>query len=133
MPYLLQVISVAFISIFVENTIFTRALGTSTLIIVSRNRKNIFGFGLCVTYITSVTGAICYFVNKYFVNEEMKYLYLPLIYIVSIGLVYIVTLLLLWKFMFKAFGEMRKYIHISAFNCAVFGAMFLSTKYIKYS
>lgn len=129
MSYFLQMVTVALTAIFIENTIFARAFGTSTLIVVSRNRKNIFGFGLCVTYITAVTGVVCYFIDKLTAKNELNYIYKPFVYILSLGLVYIITLLCLWRFMNKVFGKMRKYVHISAFNCAVLGAMFLNSKY----
>lgn len=129
MSYFLQMVTVALTAIFIENTIFARAFGTSTLIVVSRNRKNIFGFGLCVTYITAVTGIVCYFIDKLTAENELNYIYKPFVYILSLGLVYIITLLCLWRFMNKVFGKMRKYVHISAFNCAVLGALFLNSKY----
>ena len=97
MSYFLQMVTVALTAIFIENTIFARAFGTSTLIVVSRNRKNIFGFGLCVTYITAVTGIVCYFIDKLTAENELNYIYKPFVYILSLGLVYIITLLCLWQ------------------------------------
>ena len=99
------------------------------IITISRNRKNIFGFGLCVTYITAITGIICYFLDKYINYNELSYIYKPFIYVLILGIVYIVTLLCLWKLFYKVFKKLKKYVHISAFNCAVLGAMFLNSEY----
>lgn len=131
MTYFFKFITVAFIAVFAENTILARAMGTSTLIIVARNRKNLFGFGICVTYITAVTGILSFFIDKYFIygENELSYIYRPFVYILTLGLVYVITLLCLWKFLYKTFGNIKKYVHISAFNCAVLGAMFLNSKY----
>ncbi len=129
MTYLFKIITVSFIAIFAENTIFARALGTSTLLVAARNRKNLLGFGICVTYITVVTGFFCYFIDKYALNNELSYIYRPIVYIVTLGFIYIVTLLCLWRFFYKTFRKMKKYVHISAFNFAVLGAMFLNSKY----
>lgn len=131
MPYILRLITVAFVAVFAENTIFARAMGTSTLIIVSRSRKNILGFGVCVSYITSVTGVLSFFIDKYILGgeNELSYIYRPFVYILTLGIVYVITLLCLWKFFYKTFGNIKKYVHISAFNCAVLGAMFLNSKY----
>ena len=118
----------AFIAVFAENTIFSRALGTSTLIVISRSRKNIFGFGLSVTYITALTSVLTYFVNKLLVRGENSYIYTPLVYVAVLGIVYILTLLCLWKLAPLLFARMKKYVHISAFNCAVLGSMFLISK-----
>lgn len=126
MSYILQIITVSLIAVFIENTIFARALGTSTLIVVARNRKNLLGFGICVTYITVVTGILCYFIDKHIADYDI---YRPLIYIAVLGVVYIITLLCMWRFLNKYFTRMRKYVHISTFNCAILGAVFLNSKY----
>ena len=97
-----NIIMTAFTAVFAENIIFSGALGTSTLIIVSRSRKNLLGFGLSVTYITALMSVLTFFLNKALKIDENSYIYAP-----------------------RMFGRMKKYIHISAFNCAVLGALFL--------
>lgn len=126
-----KIMMTAFVAVFVENTIFSRALGTSTLVIVARNRKNLLGFGLCVTYITAAISVLTYFVDKLWINNSSSYVYMPLIYITILGIVYISTLLCMWKFAPRLFARMRKYVHVSAFNCAVLGSMFLISKYCE--
>ena len=121
----------AFVAVFVENTILSRALGTSTLVVIARNRKNLLGFGLSVTYITALISVLTYFVDSIFINNSNSYVYMPLIYICVLGFVYIITLLCMWKFAPSLFSRMRKYVHISAFNCAVLGSMFLISKYCE--
>ncbi len=129
MELLKNIMITAFIAVFAENTIFSRALGTSTLIIVARNRKNLAGFGFSVTYITAVISVLTYFADKALNANETGYIYTPLVYIAILGAVYVITLLCLWRFAPVIFGRMKKYIHISAFNCAVLGSMFLISKY----
>lgn len=131
MELLGKIMLTAFVAVFVENTIFSRALGTSTLVIVARSRKNLFGFGLCVTYITAVISVLTYFVDKLWINNSSSYVYMPLVYITILGIVYISTLLCMWKFAPRLFARMRKYVHVSAFNCAVLGSMFLISKYCE--
>lgn len=118
----------SFIAIFIENTIFSHALGTSTMIIAAKNKKQFIGFGICITYITTISSAISYFADKLFLNYESSYMYMPIVYVIIIAIVYILTLLLLWKFAYSFFLSMKKYIHISAFNCAVLGALFLGSQ-----
>ena len=130
MELIKNIILTAFTAIIVENTIFSRALGTSTLIIVARNRKNLFGFGLSVTYITAVISIFTFAAVRLFdLNDEAYAMYVPLIYTLILGVVYILTLLCLWRFLPTLFVKIRKYVHISAFNCAVLGSMFLISKY----
>ena len=123
-----KIIMVSFVAMFIENTIFARALGTSTMLIAAKNKKQLVGFGLSITYITSVASAISYFADKLFLANESSYLFMPMIYVVIVGLVYILTLLILWKFVYRVFISMKKYVHISSFNCAVLGALFLNSK-----
>ena len=126
-----NIMMTSFVAVFVENTIFSRALGTSTLVVVARNRKNLFGFGLCVTYITALISVLTYFADKLLINNSNSYVYMPVVYICILGFVYILTLLCMWKFAPKLFARMRKYVHVSAFNCAVLGSMFLISKYCE--
>jgi len=111
-----NIILTAFTAVFAENIIFSGALGTSTLIIVSRSRKNLFGFGLSVTYITALMSILTYFINKALSFDEKSYIYTPLVYIIILGAVYILTLLCMWRF---------------AFNCAVLGSLFLISERCK--
>lgn len=129
MDFIKNILLTAFTAIFVENTIFYRAMGTSTLIIVAKKRKNLFGFCMGVTYITAVISVLTYFADKIFNPNDVNSLYMPIIYTVILGFVYIVTLLCMWRFFPRLFSKMRKYIHVSVYNCAVLGSMFLISKY----
>lgn len=131
MELIRNILITAFTAVFAENTIFSRALGTSTLIIVSRNRKNLLGFGLSVTYITALMSVLTFFMNKALSLSENSYIYTPLVYIIILGVVYIITLLCMWRFAPKMFGKMKKYVHISVFNCAVLGSMFLISEHCE--
>ncbi|MEG0615200.1 MAG: Rnf-Nqr domain containing protein [Oscillospiraceae bacterium] len=128
METFMKIISIAFIAIFIENTIFARALGTSTMIIAAKNKKQLIGFGICITYISCTASILTYFADKYLLDYELSYLYMPILYVVIIGVIYIVTLLILWKFAYKIFISMKKFVHISAFNCAVLGALLINSK-----
>lgn len=127
----LNILLTAFSAILVENTVFYRALGTSTLIVVAKKRKNLFGFCAGVTYFTAVISVLTYFADKIFKTNDVSYIYMPLVYTSILGAVYIITLLCMWKFLPALFGKMRKYIHISVYNCAVLGSMFLISKYCE--
>lgn len=129
MEFIKNVMLTAFTAVIVENTIFCRALGTSTLLIAARKRKNLAGFGVCVTYMTALISVLTYLADRIWEFSGNSYIYVPLVYTLILGIVYVVTLLCMWKFAPKLFAAMRKYIHVSAFNCAVLGSMFLISKY----
>ncbi|MDE6747201.1 MAG: hypothetical protein K2J72_11310, partial [Oscillospiraceae bacterium] len=84
-----NIIMTAFTAVFAENIIFSGALGTSTLIIVSRSRKNLLGFGLSVTYITALMSVLTFFLNKALKIDKNSYIYAPLVYIIILGAIYI--------------------------------------------
>lgn len=117
---------VALTAIVFENTIFTRAIGTSTMLIAAKNKKEIIPFGLSITYICTVSSALSFFADKFFLPNDSSELYMPFIYVLIIGFVYIVTLLIMWKWAYNLFVRIKKFVHMSAFNCAVLGALFLN-------
>lgn len=126
MDTIIKIIMVALIAITVENTIFTRALGTSTMLVAAKDKKSMVPFGLSITYICTVSSALSFFADKFLLNGDSGFLYMPIVYVLIIGFVYIITLLALWKFAFKLFLSAKKFVHISAFNCAVLGVLFLN-------
>lgn len=132
MSDLFRLISMSLALIFVENTVFTRAIDTSTLISVSRNRKYIFGFGLCAVYFSVVTGFLGFFADNFLLKMDLQnekiYIYQPFVYVAILSVVYIITLLILWKFLYKRFLKIKKFIHLSALNCAILGAMFINSQ-----
>lgn len=131
MEILSKMLIAALIAAITENTILTRALGTSTMIIAARSKKQSVLFGICITYISTVSCIPIYFINKNLSASESGFLFLPLAYALVVGIVYIVTLLILWRFFYKLFTSVKKFVHFSAFNSAVLGALFLNG--LKYS
>lgn len=117
----------ALIAMFVENTIFTRALGTSSVLLMLRKKFNLFLFGLILTVITLISSIGVALVQPYINGLEYKSYLMPLIYVLIIGAVYILTLIFCSKFLKKQMPKIRPMIHMSAFNCAVLGALLLSS------
>ena len=129
MDTFIKILTVSFIAVFAENIIFSRALGTSTMLIAAKNKNQFFGFGVAISYITTMGSVISYFTDKVFLKSESSYMYMPIIYVVVIGIVYTFTLLILWKFARPLFVSAKKFVHISSFNCAVLGALFLNSQH----
>ncbi len=125
----MQMASVAVIAIFVQNIIFTRALGTSASLFIIRKRYSIWQFGLILTVITTLSSVLIYFADKRIQRLRYAYYMTPLFYVMIVGLVYIAILLFCSRFLRKYNEQIRPMIHLSAFNGAVFGAPFLSSKY----
>ncbi len=128
MELLINTILVAMTALFLENTIFTRAIGTSTMLLAAKNKNGIIPFGLSITYICTISSILTYFADKFLLNKENSNLFMPIVYVGIVGFVYIITLLVMWKWMYNLFSKVKKFIHISAFNCAVLGCLFLNSK-----
>lgn len=125
----MQIASVAVISIFVQNIIFTRALGTSASLFIIRKRYSVWQFGLILTVITTLSSILTYFADKRIQRLRHAYYMMPLFYVMIVGVVYVATLLFCSRFLRKYNEQIQPMIHLSAFNGAVFGALFLSSKY----
>ena len=125
----MQIASVAVIAIFVQNIIFTRALDTSASLFIIRKRYSVWQFGLILTVITTLSSILTYFADKRIQRLRHAYYMMPLFYVMIVGAVYVVTLLFCSRFLRKYNEQIQPMIHLSAFNGAVFGALFLSSKY----
>lgn len=115
------------IAMFLENTIFTRALGTSSILLMLRKKFNLFLFGLILTAITLLSSICTALLYPQIDTLENKFYLMPLLYVLIIGVIYILTLIFCAKFLKKQMPKIRPLIHMSAFNCAVLGALLLST------
>lgn len=119
-------VMIAFAAMLAENVIFSRALGTSTMLIASKNKRQLLGFGIVITYISTAASALAYFFDRWLSDKAIYHYIAPFVYTFAIGIVYVVTLLLLWRFVNELFRAMKKFIHFSAFNCAVLGTLLLN-------
>ncbi len=129
MELLTQFITTAMAAMFVENAIFSRALGTSVAFYASRNTGNMVGLGLGILYVTTVSSFITYWIDLLLYEQSWYWIVMPLIYAVIISIVYTGSLLLIWRFFPNLFKKIKKYVHLSVFNAAVLGALFLNETY----
>lgn len=120
----------ALLSLLAENLILTGALGTSTLMAATKNRSNLAILSLMMT-LFSVLG--CLLTSLLYQAFPMltsitvfpvNYL-APLLYTAVISVIYIIVLLALYALGGKKRAAVTKYVHLSAFNCAVMGTLYL--------
>ena len=110
------------IALLAANLILTQALGTSTLFIAAGNKNNLIWTACTITIFTTAGSAAAYLTDR---NLPEKYAdYTLLIYTLSVGILYVILLSALYFLRREYFAEARKYIHVSAFNCAVMGTLF---------
>ena len=115
------------IAIFLENTIFSRGIGTSPALFATRKKYSVLLLGIIMTVIVSVSAVIVYFIFPYLKQLSFSYYVIPPVYVAVIGLTYVGALLFTHRFVKKRKEEVLSIIHIGAFNCAVLGALMLAT------
>ncbi len=123
-----NIISASLVAIFVQNSIFERALGINVLLYASRKRENLLGFFIAITYVTTISSAIIWNFDRLFAKNEYYYIFMPILYVAVVSIVYVVSLIAIWRFFPKLFKALKKYVHLSVFNCSVIGALFLSSQ-----
>lgn len=118
------------ISLLADNLIFTKALGTSTLMAASKNRSNLAILSLVMTLFSVLgcvlTGAAYQFLPLAELTVFPFSFFQPLLYAAVISVIYLLTLLVLYAAGGEKSRKVRKYVHLSAFNCAVMGTVHLA-------
>lgn len=127
MEVLAKIVSASMLSIFIQNAIFDRALGSNVVIYASRKNTHIIGFTIGITAMTTIASIISYFFDRLLLPHKYGFLFMPLIYVCIISLLYILALLFLWRIFPKTFAKIKKYVHLAIFNCTVIGALFLNS------
>lgn len=125
MTAFMNILMTSLIAIFVQNSIFERALGINVLLYASRKREHLLGFFAAITYTTTISAAIIWNFDRLFAENEYYSIFMPILYVAVVSVLYIVTLVLIWRFFPRLFRNIRKYVHLSVFNCSVIGALFL--------
>lgn len=110
------------IALLAANLILTQALGTSTLFIASDNRRNLVWTALSITIFTTA-GAFAAYLIDLMLPAAAKDLTL-LLYTAAVSMIYVLLLSALYFISRNTFTKAKKYIHLSAFNCAVMGTLF---------
>lgn len=124
-----KIVSLAMISVFMQNAIFDRAFGANVAIYASRKDNHVIGFTFAITAMTTLSSIVSYFFDKLLLPQPNGYLFMPLIYVGIIGVLYTVGLFVLWKFFHKLFRKIKQYASLAVFNCTVIGALFLNSNY----
>ena len=125
MQFLTSFFTAALAAIFIENTIFTRALGTSRLVAVVKSPKTMLKFGTMLTAITTVAGLLSWAVNLALAKLSFKLYFEPLVNVLVLVFVFIAASLVLFFAFPKTYRKMSEILLLSVFNCASLGAILL--------
>lgn len=128
MQIFLSIVSAAVVAIFVQNSIFERALGANVLLYASRNKEHLLGFSAAITYTTTAAAPFAWMFDTLLGDNPYYDVIMPLLYVIVIAVIYFLTLVIIWRFLPHLFRSLRKYVHLSVFNCSVIGALFLCSQ-----
>lgn len=120
-------IPLVMIAVFLENIVFTRALGTSTSLLIIKKKYNLLAFGAIIVLITTVSSIFVYLTEPLLEGVAIEAYIRPLLYILIIGIVYILTVIVVSNVK-SISNTIIPIVHISAFNCAVLGALLLGNQ-----
>ncbi len=110
------------LSLLTTNLVLTKALGTSTLLAAAKSRSNLVILALMMTGFTTLS---CVFTALLMPILPSEPLLRPLCFTAIVCVLYILVLFALYSLSGKSFSEYKKYVHLSALNCAVLGALYL--------
>ncbi|MBR6791036.1 MAG: hypothetical protein IKM31_09245 [Oscillospiraceae bacterium] len=117
---------IALTAIFVQNIVFTRALGISASLFVMRKEHDHRLFCAVLTLISTLSCCLASLFNRYLGWLEYAYFLRPMVYVLTVGIVYIAVLLTVTRFLPRQAQRLKPMIHLSAFNGAVIGALLLT-------
>ena len=84
----------ALIAILLENTVFTRGLGTSTALFATRKKHDVFLLGSIMTVLVAASALILYFIFPHLRSLQYSYYIIPPVYVLIVGAVYAIALLI---------------------------------------
>lgn len=114
------------LAVFTSNLVLTRGLGTSTMYAAAKNRDALWGLGLTVSLFCCLGSAVTWCLNRLLLPRFA--LAQPLVYMLALSLLYVAALLVLARIGSPQAVRLRRYVHLSVFNCAVLGTLFLNAE-----
>ncbi len=123
----LEILMAALASVTLDNVIFTYAVGTSTLLECAKKPKQLLSFGFFITEFSVLSSMLIYVVELWVKNTPWGENVMPIFSVLAIGIVYIFSLLVIWFAARKWFNSLKRYVHLSAFNCATLGCIFMNS------
>ena len=123
MSFIFQFLTMMLTALFVENIIFTRALGTSWLFYLTKNPKEILKYTLLLTGVTTLSGIIGYPLRGLLHSHGMSHVLVPIMFIAITAAVYLTAYFVIIKFFPEKFENPGLNLGTAVFNCAALGTL----------
>ncbi|MBR3952655.1 MAG: hypothetical protein IKJ82_03460 [Oscillospiraceae bacterium] len=125
MTYIAQFFSMMLTALFIENIIFTRAVGTSWLFYLVKRPKEIIRYTLVLAAVVTLSGAIGYPVRGLIHDTQYRHVLVPVMYIGILALVYIGVYFFVKKVLPGQFEHFGMNLGVGVFNCAALGSLLI--------
>jgi electron transport complex protein RnfA len=127
MIYITQFFSMMLTALFIENIIFTRALGTSWMFYLVKRPKEILQYTLILSVVVTLSGLIGYPIRGLIHNAEERHVLVPIMYIGIMSLVYIAVYFFVKKVLPGKFEHFGMNLGVAVFNCATLGGLLVAS------
>lgn len=125
MTYIAQFFSMMLTALFIENIIFTRAIGTSWLFYLVKRPKELAGYTAVLTVAVTLSGMIGYPLRGFVYDSEYRHILVPIMYIVVMAAVYVAIYFFVKKVLPNRFEHFGINLGTAVFNCAALGALLI--------
>ncbi len=125
MTYILQFLSMMLTALFIENIIFTRALGTSWMFYLIKRPKEILRYTLMLAAAVTLAGIIGYPIRGLIYDTEYRHVLVPIMYIAVLSVVYIAAYFFVKKVLPNQFEHFGMNFGVAVFNCAALGSLLI--------
>lgn len=123
--FLIDFFAAAVAAVFFENTIFTRALGTSRMLNVVKSPRTMFKFNILLSVITTTSGFLAWAVNLFIRSWKFRLYVEPLMFSLVLVAVYVLVSIVLYFVFPGTYRKMSEILLLAVFNCATLGAILL--------
>ncbi len=125
MTYIFQFFTMMLTALFVENIIFTRAIGTSWLFYLTKRPKELLRYVLLLMAVTTLSGLIGYPLRGFVYNSQFRHVLVPLLYIAVLAVVYIAAYFFVKSVLPNQFEHFGITFSAAVFNCATLGTLLI--------
>lgn len=125
MSYILQFLSLMLTALFIENIIFTRALGTSWMFYLVKRPKELLEYTLILMATVTLSGIIGYPLRSLVNDSANSHVIVPMMYIGVLAVVYIGIYFLIKYALPGKFEHFGMNLGVAVFNCAALGSLLI--------
>lgn len=125
MSVILQFVTVLLTAAFVENIIFTRSLGTSWVLYLVRQPKDLFCYTGLLAAVSLVSSMVSYPLRRPLSGSADSYILLPMASIVCVIAIYVAAYFLLRRFWPAFFEKIKDNMTTAIFNGVMLGGLLI--------